>query len=59
MVQKANVGHGKTKDGQDGEKERLTLYSLSFNTVVAVVVFIVVVVVGGKIKVMKRQRRSE
>jgi hypothetical protein len=40
-------------------KERLTLYSSSFNVVVAIIVAIVVVVVGGKIKVVKRQRRSE
>ncbi|SAM08366.1 hypothetical protein [Absidia glauca] len=37
-MQKANVGLGKRKDGQDGEKERLALYSSSFNVVVAIVV---------------------
>jgi hypothetical protein len=32
MMQQANVSHGKTKDGQACEKERVTLYS-SFKSV--------------------------
>jgi hypothetical protein len=32
MMQMANVSHGMTKDGQDSEKERVTLHS-SFNDI--------------------------
>jgi hypothetical protein len=59
MMQKVNVGHRKTKDWQDGEKERVTLRS-SFRTLYRNrVVRSAVVMSMERKKVIKKQRKSK
>jgi hypothetical protein len=59
MMQKANVGHGKTKDGQDYEKERFSLrHPLKALNRVRVVIGAVLMSMARN-KVIKRQRRGK
>ncbi|SAM07351.1 hypothetical protein [Absidia glauca] len=59
MMQKAKIGHGKTKKDKVGEKERVTL-SLSFKASVERANRLRCgVIVGGKKKVMKEAKKEE